>query len=248
MKDNFSEVAADYSKYRPSYPKELIRFILDHCKTKHTAWDCGTGNGQVAMELAHHFKKIIATDISRQQLDQAFKSENIEYRLESAEQCTIEDKSIDLITVAQAIHWFDFNVFYKQVHRVLKPGGIIAAWAYNNPVLEGNLNTIILEIYEDALGAYWDPERQYITDEYTTIPFPFDEIQCPPFSIAYQWTREHFTGYISTWSALKHYRAKNTTDLLPWIDEKLKAEWPDQTIKSIYFPCHLRMGTVKLIS
>lgn len=242
MKDNFSEVAADYSKYRPSYPKELIRFIVDQCKSKQTAWDCGTGNGQVAMELAPYFNKIIATDLSKQQLDQAYKLKNIEYRLESAEQCSIADKSLDLITVAQAIHWFDFDVFYSQVNRVLKSNGILAVWAYNNPVLGGKLNDTFMEIYEDTLGAYWDPERQYITDGYANIPFPFDEIYCPPFSIEYQWTREHFTGYISTWSALKHYRAKNTVDLLPWIDEKLKADWPDQTVKPVYFPCHLRIG------
>lgn len=246
MKDNFSEVAANYLRYRPGYPKELIRFIVDHCKAKQTAWDCGTGNGQVAMELSPYFNKIIATDISKQQLDQAFKSKNIEYRLESAESCTILDKSLDLITVAQAIHWFDFNVFYRQVNRVLKPDGILAVWAYNNPVLEEELNNTIQEIYEDTLGSYWDPERQYITDGYTTIPFPFDEINCPPFSIEYKWTREHFVGYISTWSALKHYRSKNTVDLLPWIDEKLKPNWPDQTVKPVYFPCHLRMGKEKL--
>jgi len=245
MKDNFSSVALNYSKFRPGYPKELMDFIMIHCKHRHDAWDCGTGNGQVAKELASRFDKVIATDISKQQLDQAFQAPNIEYRLESSEHCSIEDQSLDLITVAQAIHWFDFDGFYKQVMRVLKPEGILAVWAYNNPVLEGRLQDCLMEIYEDALGPYWDPERQYITDGYANIPFPFKEIDCPPFSICYNWTREHFTGYISTWSALKHYVEKNKTDLMPWIDETLKRDWPDQTIKPIYFPCHLRIGIRK---
>lgn len=242
MKDNFSNVAINYSKFRPGYPKELLDFILHHCENKNCAWDCGTGNGQVAKELSKYFNKVIASDISQQQLNQAYQASNIEYRLESGENCSIDDQSLDLITVAQAIHWFDFNGFYTHVNRVLKPGGIIAVWAYNNPVLEGILNDSLLEIYEDTLGAYWDPERQYITDGYETIPFPFEEIGCPPFSICYNWTREHFTGYISTWSALKHYVEKNKTDLMPWIVEKFKKDWPDQTMKPIYFPCHLRIG------
>src|SRR4030095_11116914 len=130
MKDNFATQSDQYVKFRPTYPDELYQFLLPLVKTKDAAWDCGTGNGQVAQELSKHFKKVYATDISEKQIKNAIQRENIFYKVESAERTSFPDKSFDLITVAQAIHWFDFGAFYKEVERTIKPNGVLAVIGY----------------------------------------------------------------------------------------------------------------------
>ena len=71
MKDFFSSQSKVYAAFRPTYPKELYQFIFRHLTEKKVAWDCATGNGQVAQYLASYFNEVYATDISQQQLDHA---------------------------------------------------------------------------------------------------------------------------------------------------------------------------------
>ena len=161
MKDNFSKQSDLYVKYRPRYPKSLYEYIYDRCSQFNAAWDCGTGNGQVAHQLAKRFNNVIATDISAAQLDHALKSTNINYKLASAENSEIESQSIDLVTVAQAIHWFDFDRFYKEVCRVAKPECLLAYWGYDLPKIEPAVDKTVIHFHDEALGDYWDIERGY---------------------------------------------------------------------------------------
>jgi ubiquinone/menaquinone biosynthesis C-methylase UbiE len=234
MKDNFSQDSKQYAQFRPRYPKDLFDHLLSLVKEKNTAWDCGTGNGQVAGVLADHFTNVYATDISQQQINEAIKLPNIFYSVQPAEKTSFHEKEFDLITVAQAIHWFRFDDFYAEVKRTLKPGGIIAVIGYGPIQTIKPLQEIIDHFYKNIIGSYWDAERHYIDELYQTIPFPFEEITMPVFTMSYQWTLVQLTGYLGTWSAVKHYIKQHQTDPVALIQKELSGAWP--ATPSISFP------------
>jgi ubiquinone/menaquinone biosynthesis C-methylase UbiE len=217
-KDNFSKQSELYQKFRPSYPEALIDTLCDRIPERNLAWDCATGNGQIAKMLSKKFAKVIATDISGEQLKEASLKDNIQYKIERAENSSLSDASVDLIVVAQAIHWFDFDPFYTEAKRVLKEGGLIAIIGYPLLTTENpELDKIIRYFYKDVVGSYWDDERNYIDERYATIPFPFDEFHLPEFEMKYNWTSEQLTGYLASWSAVAHYQRKNRTNPLELI-------------------------------
>jgi SAM-dependent methyltransferase len=244
MKDNFSTQAEDYSKFRPKYPPEMIEYIVSFAKNKEAALDVATGNGQVAAALAKYFTKVYATDLSREQLEHAVKADNIVYKEAKAEETDFEDNQFDMIVVAQGIHWFDFDAFYKEVYRTLKPDGIFVAMGYGLFFTNEHSHKILSHFYHDIIGPYWDPERRYLDENYTTIPFPFDEINVIRFNNSLTWTFEQLTGYLETWSAVQHYIKKNGTNPVDIIREKLKESW-EQNNNEVTFPMLLRIGTLK---
>src|SRR5437868_6193508 len=203
MKDNFSAQAAGYARYRPGYPQELFDFVNAHVKGNTVAWDCATGNGQAAKFLSKHFKKVYATDISQKQLDNAWQAENIFYSIANEENPSLEKSSVDLVTVAQAIHWFDFEKFYKEVNRVARPGAALAVWTYSRLEISDKIEPIISDYHTEFLKDYWDAERKYVDDRYVDIPFPFDEVVTPQFNYTVNWSLQSLEGYLNTWSALQ---------------------------------------------
>lgn len=209
-KDYFSKNAKLYSQHRPTYPQALFDFIFDQVSNKEYAWDCATGNGQAARELAKEFERVVATDISHKQIENAPKIKNIEYEICPAEKTNLEASSVDLVTVAQAIHWFDIPKFYEEVRRVLKPGGIIAIWAYPKAdLVEPILNSVFLEFFEMLWEKEcWPWERKYVDDGYTKIPFLFEEIAAPDFYLEFEQNFEEFIGYVKTWSSVSQYEKK----------------------------------------
>ena len=171
MKDNFSRQSAIYAQYRPAYPQALYEFIFSQVANKEAAWDCGTGNGQAAMELSKSFAKVFATDISQRQINNAVLRDNISYSVQPAEKTDFPDNSFDLVTVAQALHWFRFDDFYPEVKRVTKPDGVFASWAYSLLRISNEINTLIEDHHYNTLNYYWDKERKYVDEEYRNIPF-----------------------------------------------------------------------------
>ena len=244
MKDNFSKQASGYSKYRPHYPNEMIDYLISFVENKSMALDIATGNGQIAHKLSTFFEKVYATDISQKQLDNAIPVENVVYRLESAEKTSFDDKSFDLITVAQAVHWFNFDVFYKEIYRILKPEGIFAVLGYGLFSTNAESDLIIRNYYYNIVGPYWDKERKYLDENYTTIPFPFDEIKTKSFENHFTWTFEELMGYLETWSATQHYILKNNSNPLDLIREELKISWQKNDQK-VTFPLLFRIGKLK---
>lgn len=242
MKDRFSQQSENYQKFRPSYPEELYTFIFNLLTSQEHAWDCGTGNGQVAVKLAERFKQVFATDISEKQLTQAATLSNITYKVERAEHTSFTDRSFDLITVAQAIHWFDFEGFYKEVKRTLKPKGLLVVMGYGLLQTADPLQQIIDHFYTHIIGPYWDKERVYIDERYTTIPFPFNEIETPCFQNKLEWTLPQLMGYLNTWSAVKLYEQKEHVNPLSLIENDLKEKWGEKITQSIVFPILLRIG------
>lgn len=242
MKDYFSERSGEYAHFRPGYPQTLIDFILSQVSHRDRAWDCGTGNGQVAGMLAPHFKEIIGTDISANQLQHAVQADNIHYVVQEAGASDFPSAHFDLITVAQAIHWFPFAPFYADVHRTLKSDGLFVVTGYQLPEINHEVDKVVYRLYEPILGQYWDPERSYVDEGYNTIPFPFQEISTPQLTQTCNWKIDQLCGFLSTWSALKHYRKANNTDALQLILPELEAAWGGASSLEVRFPVLLRAG------
>jgi SAM-dependent methyltransferase len=242
MKDNFSTQSDQYRQFRPSYPADLFDFVYQHCPAFEQAWDCGTGNGQAALELAKRFQKVQASDISSAQLAQAPVHERIVYRQQAAEKTDFPDQSFDLICVAQAIHWFDFEAFYAEVRRTLQPGGLLAAIGYGLSSSTIALDEVILHFYQNTVGPFWDLERKHVEQAYQSIPFPFEEIECPCFSSDFEWTFAHLIGYLQTWSATKHFQKQKGHNPLDLVLEDLKLAWGEEEKQVFRFPIFLRLG------
>ena len=242
-KDNFSAQSDLYAKFRPVYPDALYDFIFSLKAHYVNAWDCGTGNGQVAARLAERCHLVYASDISQKQLDNAIQKENIHYLHARAEETNLPDSSIDLVTVAQAIHWFDFDAFYREVYRITRAGAIVAVWCYNLPRISTEIDSILDDFYNNELNGYWDTERKYIDSNYTNIPFPFQELEeVPELSITSNWNIEHLLGYLTSWSAVQHYIDKNGSSPVDKVGKKFKEVWPEKTAIEVRFPIALRVG------
>jgi len=241
MKDNFSKQSAGYARYRPVYPQELYDFILNNVIAKRVAWDCGTGNGQAAKELAKVFDRVYATDISQNQIDNATPVENIFYSVQAAEHTNFPADSFDLVTVAQALHWFQFDDFYKELKRVSKPDAVFAAWTYSLVRISKEIDALIEQHHFTTLDGYWDDERKYVDAEYKSIPFPFTKIITPDFFITYEWTAGELEGYLNTWSGLQNFITANGHNPVDELMIRIKSFWLKEKMK-ITFPVHLLMG------
>jgi len=241
MKDLFSDNSVLYQQARPDYSAKIIETILKYVPEHQLAWDCGAGSGQFTSWLAPHFQQVIATDLSAAQLVQAPKLENVIYRAASAEKSGLEAHSVDLITVAQAIHWFDFDAFYAEVKRVLKPQGCLAVIGYGLiEATDARLHQLIQQLYKSTLQGYWDAERHYVDECYQTIPFPFEGQPVPVLELNYSWTGQQLLNYFQTWSGLKHYVKLTGLDPLAKLTEFFQ-QAPQQHYE-VQFPVLLRIG------
>jgi len=245
MKDNFSSQSVEYAKFRPTYPLDFFDYLYSIVQKMHNAWDCGTGNGQVAHELAKSFDTIFATDISQTQIDNAFQTNNIFYSVQPAEKTDFNNHIFDLIIVAQAIHWFDFEKFYAEVRRTAKENATICVVGYGRLEISQQIDKLITNFYTKIIGKYWDKERRYIDENYETIPFPFEELETPKFENKHQWNLEHLIGYLNTWSAVKNFIKQNDYNPINELEIKLKQLWKDGQIKEVKFPILLRVGKIK---
>ncbi|PIQ42362.1 MAG: SAM-dependent methyltransferase [Gammaproteobacteria bacterium CG11_big_fil_rev_8_21_14_0_20_46_22] len=205
-KDLFSNQADLYARYRPDYPRELFEAIAQKASAHESVWDCATGNGQAAVALADYFDRVEATDLSQKQIDHAASHPKVHYFAAPAEASGLADSSQDCVTVAQALHWFAGEPFYREVRRVLKPGGVFAAWTYALSLTdESDIADAIVHFYKNVVGPYWDRERQYVDKDYLDLPMPFSGSLRESFSVSRQWSLEDYLGYMSSWSAVQNY-------------------------------------------
>jgi hypothetical protein len=243
FKDLFSKESSKYAAARPTYPKSLFDFLATLVEQRELAWDCATGNGQAAVMLSGYFKQVIASDASAKQIENAEKRSNVSYKVFPAEKTTLENGSIDLITVAQSLHWFNFGEFYKEAKRVMKKNAVIAAWAYGLHVVSPEVDKVTHELYEGILGKYWPEERKYIERRYEDIPFPFKQIPGPQFKIELRWNLPELVNYIYTWSSVQKFIEQNGSDPVKQIYGDLEQAWGKaQQKKSVAWPIYTKIG------
>lgn len=241
--DHFSAHAAAYARARPTYPPGLFSWLAAQCAGHALAWDCGTGNGQAAVALASHFASVHATDLSAEQIAQATAHPRVTYAASPAERSGLGDGTGDLVTVAQALHWFAGDAFYAEARRVLKPGGVFAAWTYTLLRGEPDLNAVVEDFYRNTVGPWWPPERRWVDLGYREMPFPFAEIPAPEFEIRLEWTLDDLLAYLRTWSATQRYIRERGIDPCVELGIRLRDAWPDPlAAKIIAWPIALRCG------
>ena len=223
----FSTVAREYANFRPGYPPELFAWLAHISPSRESVWDCGCGSGQASVALAGHFAVVHATDVAPEQIAAARPHPRVRYSVASAEQSGLPDQSVDLVTVAQALHWFDVHAFYAEAARVARPGALLAVWTYPRPqFIDAELDRRFLAFYSQVVGPYWPPERRHVESGYRTLPFPPGEIEAPEFALELSWNIEQVAGYVSSWSATARYRKALEKDPLPLLRESLAAAWP----------------------
>ena len=241
-RDKFSTQAEVYAKFRPGYPQELIDFLLSTVSERKAAWDCGTGNGQLATRLSPHFEKIYATDISKSQIGNASRMDNIDYRVEPAERTAFVDNFFNLITVAQAVHWFDFSKFYQEVNRTLKTDGVLAIIGYSLCKVDTGTDAVIHHFHTNILRSYWDQERKYVDAHYRNVPFPFAELPTRVIVATHDWTIDRMIGYLNSWSAVQEFIRSNNQNPIDLIVDQLRSSWEGGATKRVTFPMFVRLG------
>jgi ubiquinone/menaquinone biosynthesis C-methylase UbiE len=220
----------------------LFNYLSSITKDHNLAWDCATGSGQSAIRLAQHFNKVIATDASETQIKHTQKQEGISYSVARAENSGIKARSLDLITVAQALHWFDITAFTSEVDRTLKEGGILAVWSYNLLTLQADIDEQVNYLYSKVLNKYWPAERRLVEQGYKTINFPYDELTTPRFSMSLNWSFAQLINYLSTWSAVKIYLSENKSNPIEIVQNKMLKLWgnPDTEL-TVNWPLTVRV-------
>lgn len=245
-KDLFSNQAATYARYRPTYPDELYQWLLDRTSGRERALDCATGNGQAAVVLARYFGEVAAIDISDNQLAHAVQRPNIRYQRSAVEQTPFPDKHFDLVTMAQAFHWTDSPRFCAEMNRVGRPGALVAAWSYKFPSTSNEaVNEVILSFYNGVTGPYWEPERAHVDKDYATLAFDFDEVETARFTSVQHWTRADLLGYFASWSATQKYTRLHGVSPVPLVEAPLAAVLPDDQVLEVRFPLFLKAGRVR---
>lgn len=246
FKDHFSTVAQSYAGFRPRYPAAIFDWLATQVPRSGEVWDCAAGNGQATVDLATRFARVTATDASAAQIAAAAPTAGVEFRVAPAERSGLADQSVDLITVAQAAHWFELDAFYAEVRRVLRPTGVLAIWAYGVQRVEGEeVNQMIQDFYSNIVGPYWPPERQLVEDGYQTLPFPFTPLAAPAFQMEELWSLEQVIGYLGTWSATTRYIQAHQSDPRTRLSAALKAVWGDPARqRKVTWPVAFRAGKV----
>jgi SAM-dependent methyltransferase len=241
FKDHFSGHAEAYAAHRPLYPLALYEWLASRSPGLELAWDCATGNGQAARELAKHFQQVIASDASQEQIEQAVAAPGVRYCVEAAERSGRAQHSIDLITVAQAFHWFHVEAFFEEADRVLKPGGLLVVWTYFLAQVSDAVDALVQNLYEGQLGDFWPPERGYIDRGYRDFELPWTEVAVPDFEMTAEWTLEALLGYLGTWSAVRRFMDETGRNPLDDMREDFAGAWgPSRQTRTVRWPLIIR--------
>lgn len=241
--DHFSGQADDYARYRPRYPQSLFNWLSTQTPAHEVALDVATGSGQAAADLTNHFTTVIGCEPSLAQLAHAEQHTGLHYVCSTAEQLPFMDNSFDLISVAQAVHWFDHPRFNREATRLLRPGGLLAVWGYGLFRINDRIDSVINHYYGTTLDSFWPPERHWIEQGYVGLPFPFALIDTPDFAIEAEWDLPRVLYYLSTWSATRRYIAARGHNPLDELEQQLLPLWGDPArIRAIHWPIHLLAG------
>lgn len=240
---DYSSYAKQYAQSRPTYPEELFSYLASLVEQHNLAWDCATGNGQAALALTEHFKRIIATDISAEQIRQAIPHPQVEYRVAKSEQSGLEDKSVNLVTVASALHWFDLDSFFREVRRVVRRGGVLAAWSYHVGYMEPPFDKLFLRFYQDVLYDYFAPGARLVDDRYENIILTGKSIDAGQFYVSADWNLHQMLAFIKSWSGTQQYIQEQGEDPTELIADELKQIWGNRDkVYTIRWPLFMRIS------
>ena len=245
FEDHYSGHADAYARHRPHYPDELFAWLASISPGRTLAWDAGTGSGQVAVALARHFERVIATDASSEQLARAIPHERVEYRHEPANRSSLIDESVDLVTAGAAAHWFEIDGFHREVQRVGRKGAVIALFSYGPRDFADVMGPAVHRFQEEILAGYWPERIQYVHERYATLPFPFEEIAAPELSMTAEWNLAELLAFLETWSASQRYFLERGTRATAEIERELAEFWGDPaTRRTLRCPLFVRAGRV----
>lgn len=243
--DHFSSVSGSYATFRPGYPAELFEYVASIATHHRRAWDCGAGSGQASLDLAKWFDEVIASDVSAEQIASAPAHPRVRWLVAPAESTPIAGASMDLVAVAQALHWFDHAKFYDEVRRVAAPGAAIAAWTYAVPSMDGDVGAMLSDMMFNTVGPYWPPGREYVEQGYRTIPFPFERLAAPSLTLRQTWTLPQVAGYMRSWSATARYIKASGRDPVVDAERAMAAAWGDASVaREIVWPLAIVAGIV----
>lgn len=243
--DHFSALAAAYGEFRPEYPAALFDRLVSLTPAREWAWDCATGNGQAAVPLAARFRQVVASDASAAQLAEARPPTNMHLCVARAEHVPLRDGSVDLVTVAQALHWFRLAEFFAEVRRVLRRHGVLAVWTYHLFSVSPEIDQLVRRFNAEVVGPFWPPQRRMVVEAYAGIDFPFAQLESCSLPMAVTWSVEHLLAYVGTWSAVAQYRRQCGADPLSGFARELRSAWGAQAEREVRFPLTLktmRMG------
>ena len=244
--DHFSGVASDYVAFRPQYPVELFDWLASVCQRHDVAWDCACGSGQASRPLVSYFGMVVGTDASPTQVAAAEAIENIRFVVATSERTPLADGAFDLVTVAQALHWFVGETFFEEVRRVVRPGGVFAAWTYGMPhIVYDAVENVVHNFINVSLEPYWPPEIQMVLNGYDSIDLPFEELESPAFELKVDWPLERFLGFARTWSAVGRYVEERGEDPVLRLAAELEEVWEDEeALLPVSYRLDLRAGMV----
>lgn len=241
-KDYFSGHSKAYASARPTYPESLYVFLRDLCQEHELAWDCACGNGQASIALAQYFDKVVATDASGDQLSHAPRHPKVHYQIAKAENGFLSAGTVDLVTVAQALHWFDLQGFYSNVRTVLKTNGVLAVWCYGLHRIDSSIDEVIDHFYEKIVGPYWPKERRLIEAAYQDVDFPFQDVSCPELAMTKLWSVEEVMNYLESWSAVQRFITDRGSNPLDLIKDDLISAWGETPGREVCWPLTMRVG------
>ena len=245
FQDHFSTRAPGYAAFRPTYPDTLFAWLAEQAPGRDVAWDCGTGSGQAVPGLASQFARVVATDASAAQVAEARPIPNVEFRVAPAEASGLPDRSADLITVAQALHWFDLDRFYSEVRRVGRPGALLACWMYNLMRIDESIDRVVDRFYTDVVGPWWPGNRKLIDSNYRDIAFPFPRVPVRDFAMTAEWDFGHLVGYLRTWSAVTRFVRDQGRDPIELVEGDLLSAWGDpERVRPVRWPLVVLAGRV----
>lgn len=239
----FMAGGADYARFRPQYPIEVLRFLKEIAPNRHYAVDIGCGTGQLTQLLSVGFDRVTGIDPSQSQIENTQPNDRTDYRVAPAEHLPHDLHNVSIITVAQAAHWFDLPVFYLECERIAAPGAVIALISYGVIEPDTILRSRFMQFYTDEIASYWPPERRHVDQGYREIYFPFQDISAPAIHITLEWDLSTLMGYLSTWTAVKQAVAAGQSHLLTHLYEDLRQLWGDPLTPRLFtWPINIRAG------
>jgi len=244
---HFAGYAGEYRRFRPGYPDVLFERLVELAPRPGRVWECGAGSGQATGGLATRFGEVIATDVARRQLERAPETPRVRRVVCAAERAPLRGASVDLVVVAQALHWFDAEAFAAEVRRVGRPDAILAVWAYGLPTVCVAIDRVLMRLHDDVLDACWRPERRHVVSSYETLPVPLPALVVESYALEKRWTLERFLGYVGTWSAVREYAERHGgADAVAIVRDDLAGAWPGgaEAEARVRWPLTLRAYTV----